>query len=431
MTEAEPGNARRWAGAILTILALGAIAAATLRSGDPSVLEDHGHWCLVCGSQGTVDVIQNLLLFAPLGAGLAILGLPLSLAIAAAAATSLGVESVQATVLVGRAATLSDVVTNTAGATAAYLVTLKYRGWLLPRSAWALPLSSLWTAAWVAACLAGAWALLPAPSAGPYIVQRIPPESGHLREFEGTILDARIGQVKLERDGNLTPGDGRLDEELRADAVAARARVSPMQYAPGKLRPVVSVHDTAWRANVVLGQRQTDLVFTLRLNSARLRLRTPSARLADVFPGTSERSERRTAQIALEGEWSREAVLLRSASTLESRERRLSVTPLLAWSVLAPFDLADSPRTWWMTFLWMVGWLFPVGYWSAGAWSSRGGTRVTAIPTVLIALSAPWIAAPTTGVSQPEFEWLFVGALLLLAGGALGAFVARSREGGT
>src|SRR5690606_2962780 len=101
----------------VTVLALGAVAAATQRSDDPSVLEDHGHWCLVCGSQGTVDVIQNLLLFAPLGAGLAMLGLPLTLAIAVAAATSLGVESVQATVLVGRAATLSDVVTNTAGAT--------------------------------------------------------------------------------------------------------------------------------------------------------------------------------------------------------------------------------------------------------------------------------------------------------------------------
>ena len=416
---------------MVTVLALGAVAAATLRSGDPSVLEDHGHWCLVCGSQGTVDVIQNLLLFAPLGAGLAMLGLPLTLAIAVAAATSLGVESVQATVLVGRAATLSDVVTNTAGATTSYLLTLTYRGWLLPRPARALSLSLLWTAGWVAACLAGAWALLPAPSAEPYVVQQIPPGSGHLREFEGTILDARVGDVRLQQDGTLPAGDGRLGEELRSDTVVVRALVTPMPYAPGKLRPVVSVHDTAFRANIILGQRQTDLVFALRLHSARLRLRTPSVRLADVFPGTSERSERRRAELALEGMWSREAVLLRSASSVENRERHLSVTPLLAWSVLAPFDPADSPRTPWMTLLWMVGWLFPVGYWSAGAWRGNGGTRATVVSTALIALLAPWLAAAVTGVSQPQFGWLAAGSLLLLAGGALGEFVASSPEGRT
>src|SRR5688500_13671473 len=72
--------------------------------------------CLVCGDRGGVDVLLNLLLFIPLGVGLRMAGWPIPVAAIAALLLSLTVESLQSFVVVGRDASLSDLIFNTAGA---------------------------------------------------------------------------------------------------------------------------------------------------------------------------------------------------------------------------------------------------------------------------------------------------------------------------
>ena len=79
--------------------------------------------CLVCGESGGADVVLNLLLFIPLGVGLALLGRPWAHVVALCALLSLGVETLQYAAHTGRDASLSDLLTNTAsGAVGAALV---------------------------------------------------------------------------------------------------------------------------------------------------------------------------------------------------------------------------------------------------------------------------------------------------------------------
>jgi VanZ family protein len=79
-----------------------------------------------------VDVFLNLLLFAPLGAGLRLAGWRWRSVVAAAALVSFTVELLQFTVVTGRDASLSDLVTNTTGAAVAAALAARWRAIVLP-----------------------------------------------------------------------------------------------------------------------------------------------------------------------------------------------------------------------------------------------------------------------------------------------------------
>ena len=104
----------RW----LSALGLVAIAILTLRPVPTQAAASASTplLCLVCGSNGGADVFLNLLLFAPLGVGLRLAGWRWRSVVATAALVSFAVELLQFTVVTGRDASLSDLVTNTTGA---------------------------------------------------------------------------------------------------------------------------------------------------------------------------------------------------------------------------------------------------------------------------------------------------------------------------
>ena len=81
--------------AILTLRPIPTQAAAALSSSTPLL-------CLVCGSNGGVDVFLNLLLFAPLGVGLRLAGWRWRSVVATAALVSFAVELLQFTVVTGQ-----------------------------------------------------------------------------------------------------------------------------------------------------------------------------------------------------------------------------------------------------------------------------------------------------------------------------------------
>ena len=63
----------RTAGLLLAIASVIVIAFATLLPQPPGVVESH--FCVICGSFGSVDAILNVVVFVPLGIGLALYGL--------------------------------------------------------------------------------------------------------------------------------------------------------------------------------------------------------------------------------------------------------------------------------------------------------------------------------------------------------------------
>ncbi len=71
--------------------------------------------CIFCGDFGGVDFLLNILLFVPLGLGLALAGFSWRRAVLLAGLLSFGVELLQMKIIVGRDASLGDVMTNTTG----------------------------------------------------------------------------------------------------------------------------------------------------------------------------------------------------------------------------------------------------------------------------------------------------------------------------
>src|SRR4051812_28611679 len=80
-------------------------------------------YCVACGSEGVADLLLNVVLFLPLGIAAFFAGWRLTAAAAIAFAISVAIELTQGIALVGRDASLGDVITNTIGGSA---------GWIIP-----------------------------------------------------------------------------------------------------------------------------------------------------------------------------------------------------------------------------------------------------------------------------------------------------------
>jgi VanZ like family len=104
-------------GRLLAVVGLLFIAAATLTPlpQQSAAAAATPLWCLVCGEDGGVDVLNNILLFVPLGLGLRLMRLRTSHVVLLAASVSLAIELLQLIVITGRDASLSDLLTNTLG----------------------------------------------------------------------------------------------------------------------------------------------------------------------------------------------------------------------------------------------------------------------------------------------------------------------------
>src|SRR5262249_31404172 len=145
------GQTPRWAAWVITLAALVFISAATLVPHPERValVEQTPIWCLVCGDLGMVDVLGNVALFMPLGAGLALLGVRRRQAIALGALLSFSIELAQYVAIIGRDASLSDLITNTIGTALGVILTDSWRAWVLPTRSTARGLASATVLIWL------------------------------------------------------------------------------------------------------------------------------------------------------------------------------------------------------------------------------------------------------------------------------------------
>src|SRR5687767_11690599 len=123
--------ARRWTRWAPTAVMLAAIVFATLRPSPPPATP-LPMFCLVCGDLGGVDVVLNVILFIPLGAALVWSGMRWHRAALVCVAVSLGIESLQFTIVSGRDASLGDLLTNSVGGWLGAGLMRHWTVWLLP-----------------------------------------------------------------------------------------------------------------------------------------------------------------------------------------------------------------------------------------------------------------------------------------------------------
>jgi hypothetical protein len=113
-------DARRIGGLVLSAFGVAVIAWATLRP------HTAAHLFLAASCCSLSDVVLNTLLFVPLGAGLALLGLPPLAAVVTGALLSIGIEAAQYWWIAGRFASVADVAANLAGTILGVAMTVRW-----------------------------------------------------------------------------------------------------------------------------------------------------------------------------------------------------------------------------------------------------------------------------------------------------------------
>ncbi|MFI5210168.1 MAG: VanZ family protein [Gemmatimonadales bacterium] len=362
-----------------------------------------------------MDVLLNLLLFAPLGLGLGLLRVSRPRAGVLIFLATGTIELLQATVIVGRDASLSDLLTNSTGGLAGYWLAGHWPALVLPgvmasrRLAWA-SLGS-WLVLWVlTATLLGL-----SPPALPWWSQ-VAPRGVTPADYPGRVQRVTVnGQAVFE--GRMTAPNAILDG-LAADT----AVIDVVTIAGGTTEDLASifiVYNQGEEEAILLGQNGSDLVFRERRRAADARLRGPVIALTGAMgrPGDT---------LALRAVIRGPSLFLRAVDGSDTVQDSLRLTASVGWVLLLPgfFGLGSMARI--GSSAWLLGTLFPAGYWArrAGLWNGPGGRTwwLAAGCAVLMGLWGTalfWNAAPASPLE----------ALAAAAGLAVGAAVAWPAPG--
>ncbi|MGH8510253.1 MAG: VanZ family protein [Gammaproteobacteria bacterium] len=316
-------------------------------------------WCLVCGEIGVVDVLLNVVLFLPLGSGLNLLGLSRFRALLTIGLTTLTVEALQLGLIVGRYASLSDLLTNCAGGAIGYVVAPHWRQIVRTPSRTSFLLAVVGAVGWLMIQAFTAWALERSLPKGIYYGQWAP-VLGQFEHFTGEVLAAQVGGIRL-------PGTRLSDSRLVREALLAPTVVLEVRALSGlptvDIAPIFSIFDAGQREIVLLGQNGRDLVFHIRTRTGPLKLRSPSVHLSNALPGRAGSS------LVLQARYTPGHYHLRSEVDGRISERDLKVSSSWGWTTVFPFDHAFGTEMIWLTMLWVGGLLFPVGYWAGRSYA--------------------------------------------------------------
>ena len=400
----------RW-GLPLTLASLAIIGWFTLR---PSLEDAEAAarlpWtCLYpCGDYGLRDALLNVGLFVPLGLGLALLGHPVR-ALLLVLLTTVTVEFSQYHWLVGRDASLRDILTNSLGGGLGVALAGSWRTLVLPharRSAWlAIGAALLWLVG------LGLTAVLVRPTL-PHSVYwgQWAPELGQFAPWDGTVLSAAVNGEALPS-GRLRNSE-RLRTLLLGDSVLVTARVLAAPPTTG-LAPIVSVFDSEQREIFVLGQRGTEYFFRMRTGLSVLELGELTALLPDVPHARVEDT------LTVRGGVVRGAWYVAVESATDRAERRIPFEAGLLWASLVPYHPVLGPLAALWSGLWLGVLLIPAGYWA-------GRTPMPWWLTAAGGVAGLWLLSGLAGLATPPAaEWIGTAA-----GGLAGTGLGRWSRGG-
>jgi VanZ like protein len=406
--------ASRTVAAVVLLASLIAVAVVTLTptGGDEQI----SFWCLKCGERPAVDLLLNILLFVPLGAGLGLYGLRFRRAVVLALLCTCLVEALQFFVIPGRYASFRDILANFAGAVVGYLLGRHWRTIVMPGYGAARILATAAAILWLVTQAFTAWAMVISPPPEPWWSQLQPEHSRYPAVFTGRILELSVGSIQIRKSQELPSDDA---DAMRKRIVAgAPLKVAVTDVGPTRGRAPIAiisagpVNDVAWWA-----EDGRDGVFGVAVRGTLLGLRTPLVRIADVVP--RERGD----TLRLSGSYRNGLYELRAENRDGVRNRELRASPSWGWAFLLPLQLyAFGSTVIWLTALYLAAVWCVFGYWNA---RSVGTLHVT-VPVARMAIGillglgvAPMVfALPAAHWS----EWLAT-----MVGGAAGWAVARNQ----
>lgn len=406
-------------GSVVTTGGIGIILFATLLPDSGASMASH--FCLICGTLGGVDAILNVLLFAPLGIGLALSGLSAKRAILTMLLLSVLIETTQLLVIPGRDATLGDVVTNTLGGALGFAASRYTRIWLRPSSSKAMIFLIGWGALWFGIQTIASFAFsLSIPDSQYY--GQLSPLLGGFAVFRGSVLAAGVGDIAIPNTA-LRNSRG-LRGRLQSGASVAVTLI-PSEATPG-IAPIVRVADTEYREIALLAQDGVDLLFAIRSGAASLRLRPPLFALPDVFARSTAQRLTTGDTIVVGGRYSARDVRIRARSRDATYQSVIPLTASLGWTLVLPWQWyiegtrAEREVSW----IWVAALVLPFGYWAAyGTRSARtqtvGRLRISIVAVGIVVIYAGLVLTPQAfGLpAATRSEWLAAFGGMLLGGG--------------
>ncbi len=368
--------------------------------------------CLVCGERGGTDVILNLLLFMPFAVALRLSGMSWGRTVLACAGISLLVESLQFTIIAGRDASLSDLVTNTLGGAVGAMIAAPVGRAIVPDGDHATRLTVGAAVAWLGMLALSAWLMGPWTPAGSRV-------SSHWAASSEWSNKAFPGTVTAVQSAGFPLPPGPVSDSL-ARRLLLRLRQGRIELRVDLISGRLTAQNSRWIYFLRIGsayaprlsQDGGDLLLEVPVRALHFRFSAPTLRLRDGMPVAPG--------IPVTITISEVKGFLSMVSSYRGRTFTLSVGPTQGWSLVDPFGLRLGPDVRLLTGVWLGAWLVPLGYW--GAWSRhRGAVLLLSIGTVVLGL---WLLPALAGFpSVHSSEWFAAGAGLAV-GRALAALAA-------
>jgi len=395
---------RAYVARLLVAVSLATIAALTLYP-DPNTTTS-GRSCIYCGTRATADLVLNVLLFSPLGAGLCLARQETKRALTIAVMVSGAVEVAQL-VIPGRDASIGDLFSNAAGCWFGYAATLYAPYWLDARRgldrALSLAASILATVAVVATGLM----LQPTFTDSTYYGQWTP-DLGHLERYRGRVLEAAVGSNPVPS-GRLENSETiqtllRNGSPIHVRAVAAKTT--------SRLSSLFSIADAEENMIVLIGPIRDRLLYIFRIRGESFRLDRPAISISDVMdfaPGdTFEISASRSK---------------RDYCLTVNREPycNLGFTAGSGWTLLWFSESLPPGLQSGLNVVWLCLLLLPVGLWLRPNLASVFGAAI--VSAVLL-----WAPSLTGMLPTPLSEWIG-GVAGMIAGIWLGLLARRLLSG--
>ena len=378
---------KRRLGLILTILSVAGICFFTLRHGDAEITHPWSFY-ITAGEAALAELIQNLLLFIPLGVGLvALLPRRPITSVFIGTAFSFAIEFAQQWIP-GRDPSVGDIVCNAISTALGVLLVVAAPQWLF-----APPRRSAWQALATAILAVGAWTFT-----GVMVQHQVTPQPYHV------LLNPDFDHFGLYR-GNVvkvTPGIGSLE----VTAVAA-------PHPPGRVSPLFAVVDKDTNKIIMLSVDGRDLTLLYYSPALRWTLEQPDLRLRNgmqnVAPGDTFTA----------ATWHDSTNVCLRVNTTE--RCHLGYTVGDGWKLIyypagrAPWIMGT------LNLLWMAGCVAGVGFWAArgrrgeAAATDDGGARPRGLAIALVIAGLLMVPLITGLKPTPVTEW--IGTLVGLGGG--------------
>jgi hypothetical protein len=363
--------------------------------------------CLLCGDRSVLDAILNVFLFIPFGMGLRLAGISRRRAFAFGLVTTITVELLQIWIP-GRDTSLGDIFTNSLGGFIGILGADIWRIVVFPSRRAATRLTCGWTALWVLVLGASAWlAHISLPNTTAWGTWS--PALLHHDYFAGKVLSATAGGLPTPYAISGASADVR--RRLSSDSVVVEARiVGGIRSSP--VAAIATVYDYRRSQIFMLGEREGNLIFSIRMGTADARVATPSIRLDSVFP--PHRSATPDTMLVAGG-LIHHRLWISARMDGVTRERTQPIGAGLGWSYLMPFDYEYGSEAKWLTVLWLAGLSAPAMY-----WATRAGPKVLLVVGAALAASLLLIPLATGVHATVWWEWL-----ALALGACIGVLIGR------